>query len=106
MGAPQRSDHGRETLRAGSGASLRACRPGHVSGPDAWQGRKRPRDPAPSGNVANQHILSAPLSKRVNFSVDGSSSMWVLPLVGYTGVLLGFVFLTLSIGEFPDFGAL
>jgi hypothetical protein len=27
--------------------------------------------------------------------------MWVLPLLGYVGVVLGFAFLTLAIGIFP-----
>lgn len=36
------------------------------------------------------------------FGVDGHVThhdMWILPLVGYTGVLLGFGFLTLAIGS-------
>lgn len=29
--------------------------------------------------------------------------MWILPLVGYTGVIIGFGFLTLAIGRCPGF---
>jgi hypothetical protein len=28
--------------------------------------------------------------------------MWILPLVGYLGVIVGFTFLTLAIGKQPD----
>jgi hypothetical protein len=30
--------------------------------------------------------------------------MWILPLVGYVGVILGFCFLTLAIGKYPPPG--
>ena len=30
---------------------------------------------------------------------------WILPLVGYTGLILGFGFLTLAIGTCPPFPA-
>lgn len=32
---------------------------------------------------------------------DAAATMWILPLVGYLGMCLGFGFLTLAIGIFP-----
>ena len=63
--------------------------------PKSGEIRTRPPGRVPSGSVND--ITSLRDAKFIGSSLN---KMWILPLVGYIGLALGFGFLTLAIGRF------
>jgi len=56
--------------------------------------------PEPWSHLSTCDLIANSQARKSHTS---SFAMWILPLIGYVGLVLGFAFLTLAIGEFPSY---